>query len=859
MAVTAPTGCITLVFTDIQDSTAMWEQLGDGFRPLLDRHNELIRACIAQFDGYEVKSQGDSFMVAFAGAPQAVQFAMATRRALHAERWPESVGEILVRIGMHTGEPLLGLDPAGRPDYFGPVVNRSARISAAGHGGQVLISGATFELVEALLGAEVELINQGSCSLRGLDGAEPLYELRDPALPHRKFAALKIAEESRTNVPESPTSFVGRSREISELRSLLRRNETRLLTLIGFGGMGKTRTALQLSERLLFDFEDGVWWVEAEEATNGEALIQRIVYPLGVHLQPQPSVKEQLHSFLRERHLLLVLDNTEQIPDVGRVVHDILSVAPRVKCVVTTRRALEISHERIYEIRPLPLEDAELLFAQRARSRKPEFTIDADNAEHVAELCRKLECVPLAIELAASRILGMTPREIHSRLNERFRVLQTRAPDLPPRQRALRGAIDWSYDLLTDDDKALFVQLSVFAGGFTMDDAEAVCEAFDPFESVMELRRHSLLRGETDAATQQTRYTMLESVRDYAAEKLAESSDVAEEVHRRHAKHFLEFGDKRGARMRTRDEAQALEELGAASDNLRAALRWAEANGEPKWCARLSLVVYELLYRRGFWDDARRHLETGLIAAEETTSDSETLQAGILHRLGTIAHDLGDYTEARSQAEASLALRKQVGDPKGTAEALNLLGLLAMDQKDTEAAGAYLNDALALLADRDHSRRGRVLHNLARLTSRNGDPDAAKKLYGDALRHRKAAGDARGEAETLGNLGVLAQYAGDLAEARSLYLASLEILRRLRDRHWIAVMLFNLGEIEETEGDVGRAVTLYFYSERLFRELQSALVAEPASSLSRLAVRVGEEAFAELLDTARRNSWEGLL
>jgi predicted ATPase len=838
----------------------MWELLGDGFRPLLDRHNELVRACVEQFAGYEVKSQGDSFMVAFSDPVAAVRFATATQRALHREPWPEAVGEILVRIGMHTGEPLLGCDPGGRPDYFGPVVNRSSRISATGHGGQILISGSTFDAVEAEVGNEVEIINQGIRRLRGLEGAaEPLYELRDPALPHRKFAKLKTEENAQTNLPEAATSFVGRTREISELRSLLRRNETRLLTLIGFGGMGKTRTALQLAERLLFDFEDGVWWIEAEEATTGDALVQRIVYPLGVHLQPQPSVKEQLHSFLKDRHLLLVLDNTEQIPDVGKVAHEILAAAPRVKCVVTTRRALEISHERIYEIRPLPLEDAEQLFTQRARSRKPEFTIDADNAEHVAELCRKLECVPLAIELAACRILGMTPREIQNRLNERFRVLQTRAPDLPPRQRALRGAIDWSYDLLTDEDKELFIQLSVFAGGFTMDDAERVCDAFDPFESVMELRRHSLLRAETDAATQQTRYTMLESVRDYAAEKLAEAPDVAEAVHRRHAEYFLQFGDQRAVKMRTRDEAEALEELGASGDNLRAALRWAAEHGEARWCARLSLVVYELLYRRGFWDEARRHLETGLTAAEESPAESEMLQAAILHRLGTIAHDLGDYPEACRRAEASLGLRRQVGDPKGTAEALNLLGLLAMDQKDTAAAGVYLNDALALLAEGDHSRRGRVLHNLARLTSRNGDPDAAKRMYEDALRHRKAAGDARGEAETLGNLGVLAQYAEDLAEARTLYLASLEILRRLRDRHWIAVMLFNLGEVEETEGDLGRAVTLYYHAERLFRELQSALMAEPAAALERLAERAGEEAYAEMRDHARRTPWENLL
>jgi tetratricopeptide (TPR) repeat protein len=453
----------------------------------------------------------------------------------------------------------------------------------------------------------------------------------------------------------------------------------------------------------------------------------------------------------------------------------------------------------------------------------------------------------------------MTPREILSRLAERFRVLQTRSPDLPPRQRALRGAIDWSYDLLTEDDKAIFAQLSVFSGGFSMEDAEEVCEALDPFESVMELRRHSLIRAETEAATQQTRYLMLESVRDYAAEKLADEPDGGEEVHRRHAEYFLRFGEKRAARMRTRDEAQALDELGSSYDNVRAALHWTHTHDEPDACARLALVVYEVLYRRGFWDDARRHLETGLEAAETITSNAEARQAGILHRIASIAHDVGDFAEARRLAERSLELRREIGDTKGTAEALNLLGLLAMDQKEQEEAAVFLNDALAMLAERDHGRRGRVLHNLARLASRRGELEAAREMYDQALKHRRAAGDARGEAETLGNLGVLAQYGEDLGEARRLYLDSLEILRRLRDRHWIAVMLFNLAEIAETEGNLETAVNHFFHAERLFRELQSALVAEPAASLDRLAEQLGATRFGELTTLARASGWEALV
>jgi len=859
MTVSAPTGIITLLFTDIQDSTSLWEAMGDGFRPVLDRHNSLIRDCIQRRHGYEVKSQGDSFMIAFSHPTDAVRCARDIRRALAAEPWPAEAGEILVRAGMHTGEPLLGRDPTGMPDYFGPMVNRSARIAAAGHGGQVLLSAATWILVKDDIDPDLEMVNQGVHQLRGLDDSEHLYELRDTTLPHRKFDPLKTTSQAKGNLPDPPTAFVGRARELSQLRQLLRSSEVRLLTLIGFGGMGKTRTALQLAERTLYDWEDGVWWVEAEEVTAPEALIQRIAYQLKVHLQPQPSVREQLLNFLRERRMLLVLDNTEQIPKVGPVVRELLIGAPQIKCIVTTRYALDISHERLYEIRPLPQEDAEELFVQRARIRKDEFSITAENAADVSELCRRLECVPLAIELAASRIVGMTPREIHNRLSERFRLLQTRAPDLPARQRALRGAIDWSWDLLTEEDKSIFAQLAVFSGGFTMDDAEAVCDTMDVFEGVMELRRHSLLRDETDAFTQQTRYLMLESVRDYAAEKLADEPDGGEEVHRRHAQHFLKVGEKRASRMRTRDEATALDELGASADNLGAALRWSEENGEPEWCGRLALVLYEFSYRRGFWEQARRHLITGLDATESLPGQSEGLRAGILHYLASIAHDEGNVTEAQAHAESSLALRRESNDAKGIAEALNLLGLLAMDRKDLVAADTFLGDALKMLAERDHGRRGRVLHNLARLASRKGDPEEGRRLYESALIHRRAAGDARGEAETLGNLGVLAQYAGNLAGARELYLDSLKILRRLRDRHWIAVMLFNLGEIAETEDDTATAVQLFIHAERLFRELNSALIAEPANSLENLAARLGPEPFAALVEASRIKSWEKLI
>jgi predicted ATPase/class 3 adenylate cyclase len=859
MPVEAPSGTVTLMFTDIQGSTRLWETLGDGFRPILDRHNDLARAEIERYRGFEVKSQGDSFMVAFGDGADGVRCALAIQKALARENWPETVGELLIRIGLHTGEPILQPDPSGRPDYFGPVVNRSARIEAAAHGGQTVISGATREAIQAALGdglAGVEFINMGTHRLRGLDDPEQIFEVRDPELGHRQFPPLRTMDTMRTNLPESRTTFVGRHKEISELRRLISRQETRLVTLIGFGGMGKTRTALNLAERCTYDFEHGVWWIECEEATTSDEMIQRIAFQLRMHLEPQPSVREQLLAYLKERELLLMLDNTEQIPDAGKVITELLNAAKGVKCVVTTRRALEISHEVQIEIPPLPLEDAEALFLDRASSRRADFERTPENAADIARLCQELECVPLALELAASRIVGMSPREVLSRLGEQLRLLQTRAPDLPPRQRALRGAIDWSYDLLTDDDKSLFAQLSVFAGGFTLDNVEEVCESFDPFEGVMELRRQSLLRAQVNPNTQITRYVMLESVRAYAAEKLEDVLPDPEDLRRRHAEYFLKFAEKWAGRMRTREEAKALEELRPSYDNIRAALAWADRNEETEVAARLALVLYQMLYRRGFWAEARRTLQTGLEAAERSFEDSRKLQATLRHYLGALDIDTGDEAGAREHVDASLALRRELGDQAGIAESLNLLAILAIEGKRLDEAQALLDEALALLPERDHQRRAIILHNMGRVASGHGDASESRRLYELALRHRRAGGDARGEAETLGNLGVLAFNAGELDEARRLYLESLAILRRLQDRHWTAVMLYNLAELAVEQGDPERAILFFVHSERLFRELQSPYVAAPAAGLKALSEQFEPEDWQERVPAAAARNWE---
>jgi len=849
-----PEGVVTLVFTDIQGSSDLWEQYGAAFKPVLDEHNRLMREAARHWEGREVKTEGDAFFLVFDTASNAVRFTLEAQQAFARADWEAllpGVGSLRVRMGCHSGEPLLGFHPGGLPDYFGPVVNRAARVSGAGHGGQVLLSEATRLLALEELPAGIGFSDLGPHRLKGV-GEERLWQLTHPDLS-TTFPPLNTLDARRHNLPLASTPYVGRDEELREWIELLLRPETRLLTLAGFGGMGKTRTALQMAELSLERFPDGVWWVDLQEALNGEGVIQRLAYQLRLHLQPQPSPREQVWSYLRDREMLLVLDNTEQIRDGGETVSELLQAARKVKVLLTTRRALELPGETVVEVGPLGAAESERLFEEAARRRKPDFVLTPENAGDVAELCRQLEGVPLAVELAASRVVAMTPREIVRRLDDCFRLLQVRSPVLPPRQRALRGAIDWSYELLTEEDQRLFAELSVFAGGFTMESAEAVSEAEDVFEGVTELRRQSLLRSETSSETQETRYVMLETVRRFAAEKLED-----EEVPRRHAAYFLHFAEARAGRIRTRGEADALEALGREWDNLHAALRWALETGSAETAVRLSLAFFPLLQRRGFRAEGRRILEDALQAAVQLGVEGG-LEASVRHCLANVLHDMGAYGEAEAEAQKALALRRSLGDPKGAGETLNLLGLLAGDGEEAERAERLLQEALSVLPETDRAHRAMVLHNLARLRLQSGRDEEARALYEETLRHRRAAGDARGEAETLGNLGVLAQNGGRLEEARRLYLESLAVSRALRDRHSVAVLLHNLGEVAELEGALERAAALFFHAEQLFRDTQSAYVLIPGEALRRLSAVLPPERWAEVLDAAHRVSWQELV
>jgi predicted ATPase len=669
------------------------------------------------------------------------------------------------------------------------------------------------------------------------------------------------------NLPTSTAPYIGRKDELAAWENLLASGSARVLTLVGFGGMGKTRSALELAYRTQSDYPDGAWWVPLEEAQTADEALRRIASALHVDVQPQERPADRLGAFLKSRKLLLVLDNLEQIPDADVAVHTLVVGSDHARFLVTTRKALEIASEQVVEVSPLPDAEAQALFEDRARARQATFQIDETNRADVAEICRRLEGMPLAIELAAARIVGMMPREILERLTDWNKVLQTRAPHLPPRQRAIQGAIEWSHELLTDEDKDLFAQLSVFANGFTLSAAESICDAFDVFEGVHELRRHSFLRAQPLASTQQMRFFMLELVRSYASDHLSD-----DDVRRRHAEFFLKFAEERNARLRTAREQEALQELDLEMGNLREALNTARKIGNDELFAKLTLAMARPLSYLGGWREAKTCLQEGAAAAERLSihpspergtsesgrgADGEGLIPRLLLDLAGITLDMGDIEEA-----ASIATRAHEcsgGDRTLAARALNLQGLAALGVRDEHSARAYFDQALKLWGDTDPAGRAIAHHNLALLASRAGDLDGARSLYQECLKERQASGDVRGEAETLGNLGALEFRAGDHEEARRVNLQSLDLRKSLRDRLGIALTLYNLGELAEVSGDQTTAIGLYAHADLIFCDLGSAYAAASREALDALRVKVGDDVFEQTRSSAVAKSWESIL
>jgi predicted ATPase/class 3 adenylate cyclase len=526
-----PTGTVTFLFTDMEGSTKMWERSPQAMHRALSRHDEILRDAIEEQEGYVFKTVGDAFCCAFSTATDALEAALEAQRPLLSSEWKESV-PLKVRMALH-----MGVAEERDGDYFGPPVNRVARLLSAAHGGQVLLSLPTQELVRDQLPAGTSISDLGEHRLKDLFRPERIFQLLAPELPV-EFPPLRTLDAYRNNLPLQPTPLVGREKEVSEVCTLLRGDETRLLTLTGPGGTGKTRLALQAAADLLDDFPDGTLFVPLATLTEAELLILAVADTLGVKETGEQPLDESLKDYLSERRMFLLLDNFEQVLEAAPAVTELLSAAAGLKVLATSRAPLGLYGEHEFPVPPLTLPDLERppplerltqyeavgLFVERARALKPDFKVTNESAPAVAEICVRLDGLPLAIELAAARIKMLPPKAMLQRLTSRLKLLTGGARDLPERQRTLRDTIEWSHALLEEGEQLLFGRLAVFSGGRTLEAIEAICDAegdlpVEAFEGVSSLLDKSLI-GQEEGPNGEPRFVMLETIHEFAARSL---------------------------------------------------------------------------------------------------------------------------------------------------------------------------------------------------------------------------------------------------------------------------------------------------------------------------------------------------
>ena len=730
-----PTGTVTFLFTDIEGSTKLLRDLGDHYAKVLADHRSALRAAFAQHGGVEVDTQGDAFFVAFARPSDAVAAAASAQRSLEAS-------PVRVRMGIHTGQPTCTDE-----GYVGIDVHRAARICAAGHGGQVLVSRATRVLLEPAN----ELRDLGEHRLKDLAEPEWLFQL---ILADRTEQFPPLRSLSNTNLPAEASSLIGRQRELLELRALLRREDVRLVTLTGVGGTGKTRLALRVAASLVEDFRNGVFLVALASLSDPDLVLGTVAQTLGVKESAGETLAQRLRRWLEGKSVLLVFDNFEHLIVAGPDVGHLLGFAPQLKVLVTSRERLRLVGEHEYPIAPLPEDDAVALFDERARAVEPGFLLSAQRGS-VERICRGLDGLPLAVELAAVRVKALSTDELLSRLERRLPLLVGGSRDLPERQQTLQATIDWSFELLDERERRVFVRLGVFAGGCTFEAATAICEA--ELDQITSLLDKSLLRREGD------RYLMLETIREYALQRLNESEDRAD-ILRRYERWYIEFAERSDSKLRGPQGSSTSRRLRLEHDNFRTVLRRALDRADAETMLRLATALWSFWLHHG-------HLREGLAWLNQALSLSdnqpEKIRAQAHLGASSIAMTQGELSQGYAHADASLRLSRELGDDRLIAIARINLGNIAGTRGDFADAAMHYAEARLFFANlADETRSAQVLRNWGHIELARGNPDRALDLLTESLVLSRKIGNDRQLAFTLSSIAMTRLSQGDPEAAR---------------------------------------------------------------------------------------------
>ncbi len=850
-----PSESTTFLFTDIEGGTRLRESLGERYADVLVQCRRFLRLAVFNQGGREIDAQGDACVFAFTRARAALTAAVAALRSIHRHRWPTGV-TIGVKMGLHSGERL-------RTDtgYLGPDIHRAAHVCSVGHGGQILLSQPVQDLVSGDLPAGMSLRDLGEHRLRDLGQPERLYQVVEAGLS-TDFPPLNSLNVLPNNLPIQLTSFIGREREIGEVTRLLA--TTRLLTLTGTGGVGKTRLAYQIAAEMVEDFGDGAWLVGLASLADPSLVAKAVASTLGVYEQPGRPLTATLADYLRAKSLLLLLDNCEHLlAATAQLADTLLRSCANVRILATSRERLGIAGELTYRVPSLSLPDPTRLpslehllqyetvrlFAARAAFSESGFEVTRSNAAAVTEVCNRLDGIPLAIELAAARVNVLAVDQIASRLDDRFTLLTGGSRTALLRHQTLRGTMDWSYELLAERERALLRRLSVFASGWTLEAAEAICAGKDvAAEDVLGLLTRLVDKSLVVVETRhgESRYQLLETVRQYARDRLEDAAE-ATAVRDGHLLWYMQFAERADPGLRGPHQRVWLERLESDHANLRTALQWSKsAAGGAEAEMRLAAALWWFWYARCHWSEGRSWLEDALsrrLGAPPSAVAKAARGAVIL------TWRLGDYSRAARLAEESLTCARDAGVGEEIAFSLLNLGLVALYQHDYRRATTLTEDALALCREQGSAwNTSMALAQLGAIVRTLGDYGKAAALYEESLALSKEAGDKWISAYAIRNFGIAVLHQRNYGRAAALFTESLLLCGEVGDRWVTDQCLEGLAHVACAQGQFTRAARLYGAAEALRKSIGSPRLTVDKGSydehVASLRARLGEAAFA---------------
>ena len=818
-----PSGTVTFLFSDIEASTVRWEKNAGLMKIAFSRQEAIMRETMKSYEGYVYKMVGDAFQVAFNTARDAVHAAVADQQSLQSEPWGE-IGPIMIRMALHTG-----VVEERAQDYVGPVLNRVARLMSAGHGGQILLSQTTYELLRDDILMQVIITDLGEHRLKDLNHPEHIFQVSAPGI-NTSFPALITLNAYPNNLPLQLTSFIGRQSQINEILHLLESN--RLVTLCGPGGTGKTRLAIQVASHVLSSFKHGVYFIDLAPISDPLLVSHAIAETLCIQENSNEPLVKSVIRFLYEKEILLVLDNFEQIIETAPLISDLLSSAPAIQVMITSRQPLRISGEQEYQVFPMntpELDELALineftqyeaieLFVRRSQSVRPDFEIADHNARAIAEVCTHLDGLPLAIELAAARIRIMDPKQLLNRIEHRFTELKDGMRDLHPRQQTLLATIDWSYDLLEESEKELFTKLSVFQGGRTSEAAAAVCGpglVYDILSGLQSLTEKNLLFVE-QGLDSTNRFLMLETIHDYARQKLSEFGEP-DRIKRVHAEHFLELVEKSEKEFRGANQVTWYSRLRSDFDNIRTALSFSFTNGDPKIGIWMAGALRDFWYLGGNFGEGWKWTEIALGMVNQAPLEA---QAKLYTTASFLAYYyLLDHQIGVEWAKRALRISLNDGNKYYSGWAHVYLGLNLIKNQDEYKRGiAHCDNALTLFREINYlpgiDQAISVIGELARMA---GDYERAEEAYKEALNINRDLGDQYREAINLLNLSYISHEKNDYKQSQDLIKEAVMLGREFNSKYLTATILDSLADPEVNQGELTRAATLLGASHAFFQ------------------------------------------